>query len=253
MLGSISAETESPPSSSSDALINGVIVALHKLITEGKTKKQMLKGIIQSRFTNTHSLDAHAHPELSWEGEGDKDHSLQDDLTAGSGRSSSSSIHRSRDSTSSMQVLVPLCSFEVVCRAVGVDQTLPTGTTGAASSSHVKFELAVTKACREVAESKEPFRQKSSLVRLVHNLTQASLPSLIEDLVSAVVKRAICHRKEAQCVQFLQAVKNSISDWTLLIALKFSPHLFTTKNQFQSLDSNRSNQYSDDNIADAER
>ena len=97
------------------------------------------------------------------------------------------------------------------------------------SSIVYKLETAVGKACKEVGESKDPFRNKSALVRLCHNVTQAGLPAPFEQLVSSVVKRAIFLGREQQCVQFLYAVKASTSDSTLPVVLKFFPSYFTIR------------------------
>ena len=204
----------------SESFISGLISGLNKLLSS-KTKKQIFEGMVQSRHTISllrmitkivqYSLKSGQPSSLATL----FSNTLQLILQALESHTHSSSLSK---------FTVFSAAVKSCAKQLGVEYQA-----SATSSIAHKLETAVGKACKEVSESKDPFRNKSSLVRLCHSVTQAGLPAPFEQLVSSVAKRAISLGKEQQCVQFLYAIKASTSDSTLPVILKFFPSYFTIR------------------------
>ena len=206
----------------SESFVSGLVAGLNKLLTS-KTKKQVFEGMVQSRHAISllRMITKIAQSSLK---SGDKSSSFVTQF--------SNTLHlilqalqSHTHSSSSSKYAVFSAAVKSCAKQLGMEHQASTVTS---SSIAYKLEAAVSKACKEIGESKDPFRNKTALVRLCHNVTQAGLPAPFEQLVSSVVKRAIFLGREQQCIQFLYAVKASTSDSTLPVVLKFSPSYFTT-------------------------
>ena len=203
----------------SESFVSGLVAGLNKLLSS-KTKKQFFEGMVQSRHAISllRMITKIAQSSLK---SGDKPSSLTTQFC-----NTLQLILQALESHthSSNKYTVFSAAVKSCAKQLGMEYQAST-----TSSIAQKLETAVSKACKEVGESKDPFRNKSALVRLCHSVTHAGLPAPFEQLVSGVVKRAIFLGREQQCVQFLYTVKASTSDSTLPVVLKFFPSYFTIR------------------------
>ena len=203
----------------SESFVSGLVAGLNKLLSS-KTKKQVFEGMVQSRHAISllRMITKIAQSSLK---SGDKPSSLTTQFC-----NTLQLILQVLElhTHSSNKYTVFSAAVKSCAKQLGMEYQAST-----TSSIAHKLETAVSKACKEVGESKDPFRNRSALVRLCHNVTQAGLPAPFEQLVSGVVKRAIFLGREQQCVQFLYAIKASTSDSTLPVVLKFFPSYFTIR------------------------
>ena len=207
-----------------ESFVGGLIAGLDKLFSSNKTKKQLLEGMIQSRHAVSLLRMITRIIQCSLKGSEPSSHAslfrstLQHILHA---------LELHAQSSGSSKFAVFSTAVKSCAKQLGVEHNK---THGSATSSH-KLEAAVSKSCKEVGEAKDPFRNKTALVKLCHSLTQAGLPAPFEQLVSCVAKRAISLGKEQHCIQFLYAVKTSTADCTLPVLLKFSPNQFAIRSE----------------------
>lgn len=215
----------------SESFVNSCIGALHKLLSSSKTKKSVLDGMVQSRHAISLLRMVTKLSQLLSKNGGSLRFSLfQTTLQL---------ILQALDSyTFSSELTTKFAAFNAAVKScakqLGVEhKPSSTSTTHVHTSASAanKLEPAVIKACKEVGESKDPFRNKTSLVKLCQSLIQASQPALFEQLLSSVVKRSISLGKEQQCNQFLYAVKTSAADSALPVVLKFYPSYFTVRGE----------------------
>ena len=205
----------------SESFVIGLVAGLNKLLSS-KTKRQVFEGMVQSRHAISllRMITKIAQCSLK---SGDKPSSLPTQF-CNTLQLILQALDSYTHSSSSNKYTIFGAAVKSCSKQLGVEYQAST-----TSSIAQKLDTAVSKTCKEVSESKDPFRNKSALVRLCHNVTQAGLPAPFEQLVSSVVKRAIFLGREQQCVQFLYAVKASTSDNTLPVVLKFFPSYFTIK------------------------
>ena len=206
----------------SESFVSGLIISLDKLLSNGKTKKPFLDGMIPSRHAISLFRMLTKIVQYSL-----KNGSSQFSLFQNTLQVVVQSLESYTVSSASTKYTLFSTAIKSCVKQLGVDTKLPSSQ--ASSSPAQKLELAVNKACKEVGESKDLFRNKSTLIRLCQGVVQAGLPAPFEQLISVVVKRAICLGKEQQCIQFLFAVKTSTADSTLPVVVKFYPGYFTVR------------------------
>jgi hypothetical protein len=211
----------------SESFVSGLIAALSRLLSTSKAKKQFFEGMVQSRHAISllrmiTKIAQSTTIALKSDGGRPSPLSVQFCSTL---QVISQVLESHSHSSSSNKYAVFSAAVKSCAKQLGIEYQAST----TVSSIAYKLETAVGKACKEVGESKDPFRNKSALVKLCHNVTQAGLPAPFEQLVSSVVKRAIFLGREQQCVQFLYAVKASTSDSTLPVVLKFFPSYFAIR------------------------
>ena len=214
----------------SESFISRLIAGLSRLLSTSKAKKQFFEGMVQSRHAISllrmiTKIAAQSTTTLKSSGGGGSRPSSLTTQFCSTLQIILQALESHSHSSSSNKYAVFSAAIKSCAKQLGMEHQASTTT----SSIAYKLETAVGKACKEVGESKDPFRNKSALVRLCHNVTQAGLPAPFEQLVSSVVKRAIFLGREQQCVQFLYAVKASTSDSTLPVVLKFFPSYFTIR------------------------
>ena len=211
------------------SLVSRVMECLNKLLSNNKTKKSVLGGMMQSRHAVSILRLLTKISQCSFKN-GDSSHiSLF--------RSTLQIILQGLESYTLSSGWSKFTVFSAAVKSsakqLGVEHK-PFSTHPSASTV-LKLEPSVTKSCQEISEAKDPFKNKAALVRLCHSLVQAGLPAPFEQLLSCVIKRAICLGKEQQCIQFLFSIKNSTADSTSPIVLKFFPSYFTIRGDSGSL------------------
>ena len=206
-----------------ESFVGGLIRGLSKQLSGNKTRKNVTDGMIQSKHAiSVLRLITKIVLNLSK-----------------NGRKSCLSLYQNTvqhllETLESLTPSSPTNKFTVFRAAVtscakqlGVKHVQPLGST---TSTH-KLTTAVDKACKEIEEAKDPFKNKTSFVKLCQGLTKAGLPARLEQLLSCVAKRAVSLGREQQCIQFLSAVRYGTSDSTLPIVLKFFPSYFTVRGE----------------------
>ena len=211
----------------SESFVSRLIAGLNRLLSTSKAKKQFFEGMVQSRHAISllrmiTKIAAQSSTTLKSNGSGGGRPSSLAGQFCSTLQVILQALESHSHSSSSNKYAVFSAAVKSCAKQLGMEHQASITT----SSIAYKLETAVGKACKEIGESKDPFRNKSALVRLCHNVTQAGLPAPFEQLVSSVVKRAIFLGREQQCVQFLYAIKASTSDSTLPVVLKFFPSYF---------------------------
>ena len=194
-----------------NADISGLIAALHKLITSSSIRRQFLEGLVRSSFSITLlRLITHIQKMKKMGG-----------ISAGLFKATLQYLLGASESLKSLSSSA-LVSFQATVKScaeqLGVKHTSESG------DVMLKWSKLVAKTCKEISEMRSPFEAEGALIRTCQSLTQGNVV-LIEDVIRAVAKQAVCLGKEAKCVELLDKIR-SFSSKNPPIVLQYSPEIF---------------------------
>lgn len=131
----------------------------------------------------------------------------------------SSLLDSSRHKLSRLKSQVPLPTVKASTRKKKVRKDI----------KHEAISALLTRTCKDINNSVNPFENESALVRTGRDIVQSSSPRHFEAFIGTLVKKSVMLNMEERCIQLLQKIKKAVVGSYSPIALQCNPKLFNWK------------------------